>query len=278
MSNNIHESLLPLAVDISTLTPLEGNPRKGNVDAIISSYKEFGQIKPIVVRPNDDGTSTVIAGNHQLEAAKRLGWDKIAAVEYNVDNSRAIAFAIADNRTMELGHTDEQLLNEFILEVNDVYPELLDGLGWDEFEMAEIEQGSIRDEFQVMDSGSYVPPVMLPEYDEDEDEVESPEPPAPPKQQPTGIDPSTISITKDRDGNQQINLNPNQNQEDVAVRGSTTVAPGAAPKAVVQFTIVFDNTDQQIVWYDFIKSIKSNPDIPGETTAEKIINFISEKM
>ena len=137
MANGIHESLLSLAVDIDMLFPLDNNPRRGNVEAIMSSYAEFGQIKPIVVRPNGDGTSTVIAGNHQFEAAKRLGWDKIAAVEYDVDDKRAIAFALADNRTMELGYTEPELLNDFVLEISDYYPELMDGLGWDEFDIAE---------------------------------------------------------------------------------------------------------------------------------------------
>ncbi len=77
MKNGIHESLKPLAVDINSLEQLEGNPRKGDIDAIAASYQEFGQVKPIVARKNDDGTMTVIAGNHQLQAAKRLGWDKI---------------------------------------------------------------------------------------------------------------------------------------------------------------------------------------------------------
>ena len=152
MANGIHESLLSLAVDIDTLFPLDNNPRRGNVEAIMSSYAEFGQIKPIVVRPNGDGTSTVIAGNHQFEAAKRLGWDKIAAVEYDVDDKRAIAFALADNRTMELGYTEPELLNDFVLEISDYYPELMDGLGWDEFDIAEIEQKSIRESHQVVDS------------------------------------------------------------------------------------------------------------------------------
>jgi hypothetical protein len=283
MSHNIHESLLHLVVDISTLLPLEGNPRKGNVDAIISSYSEFGQIRPIVIRPNSDGTATVIAGNHQLEAAKRLGWSVIAAVPYDVDNDRAIAFAIADNRTMELGYTEPELLNQMILEVNDVYPELLDGLGWDEFEIASLEREAIRDEYQVVGSGSsYIPPVLVSQPGTQFGEL----PPDPitqpyvaPTQQPT-IDPNVISISKDREGNQQITLNPatQTNQHDAAVRGSTVVAPNSAPRAVVQYTIVFDDTDQQSQWYDFIKFLKSSEDIDGGTVGERLINFISMHM
>lgn len=288
MSNGIHESLMSLAVDIDTLTPLDNNPRRGDVDAIMASYKEFGQIKPIVVRPNDDGTATVIAGNHQLQAAKRLGWDKIAAVPYDVDGERAIAFAIADNRTMELGYTEPELLNEVILELADIYPELMEGLGWDEFSAAEIEQKVIRQDNRVIEPGSgFIPPVIsadsgngftsatarldryedYEESDEEERDVPAPRP---------ALDRNAVSITQTEDGKQQINIRPGMDQNDAVIRGSTTVAPGSAPQAVVQYTLVFDNTTQQARWYEFIKWLRSDPSIVGVTTAEKLIDFIDQ--
>lgn len=274
MAHGIHESLLPLAVDIDTLSPLDNNPRRGNVEAIMSSYSEFGQIKPIVVRPNGDGTSTVIAGNHQYEAAKRLGWDKIAAVEYDVDDKRAIAFALADNRTMELGYTEPELLNEFVLEISDYYPELMDGLGWDEFDLAEIEQKSIRDTHQVIDSGEYRPPVITnpnASFDDSEEEQDDDEPV---RTQPS-VDMNAVSVTKTKDG-QQLSAREGVDQRDAVIRGSTTVSPSSAPQAVVQYTLVFDSTQQQSRWYEFVKWLRSNPSIDGATTAEKLMNFIDE--
>ena len=50
--NNIHGSIAHLAVPISTLVHLENNPRKGDIGAIVASYREFGQVKPIVVKDN----------------------------------------------------------------------------------------------------------------------------------------------------------------------------------------------------------------------------------
>ena len=97
--HKVHESLKDLLVPLTDLQPLENNPRIGNVEAIISSYDEFGQVKPIVIRLNEDEQATVIAGNHQVEAAKRLGWTHIAAVPFDGDDKRAVAFALADNRT-----------------------------------------------------------------------------------------------------------------------------------------------------------------------------------
>ena len=39
--NNIHHSLESLALDIDKLTFLEGNPRKGDIEAVAKSYKQF---------------------------------------------------------------------------------------------------------------------------------------------------------------------------------------------------------------------------------------------
>lgn len=284
MADGIHESLSALAVDIDTLIPLEGNPRRGNVDAIMASYREFGQIKPIVIRPNSNGTSTVIAGNHQLEAAKNLGWDKIAAVPYDVDDRQAIAFALADNRTMELGYTEPELLEEVVLELSDYYPELMEGLGWDEFAAAELEQKIIRQDNQVVEPGSgFMPPVILTNgsngfdrIEDDDDEYEDePSRPIPTPQSPT-IDRNAVSITTTEDGQQRISARPGVDQDDAVVRGSTTVTPGSAPQAIVQYTLVFDNHEQQRRWYDFIKWLRSDPAVVGVTTAEKLMDFIGQ--
>ena len=265
--HKIHDSLLPLAIDIELLLPLDKNPRRGNVQAIIASYEEFGQIRPIVARPNGDGTFTVVAGNHQLQAAKQLGWEKIAVVQYEVDDERAIAFAIADNRTVELGYTEPEILNELIVEINDYYPELLEGLGWDEFELAEIEQQSVRDEHKVIESGSYVPPVMTsrPEYEEHNNDEDVEE-----------LDNSVLSISQSKDGKNEITLKSGLNHDDAAVRGATTAVKGSAPSATVTVQITFDNTDQQAKWYEFIKSLKMSAKYAGSTVAEKIISFIDK--
>lgn len=101
---NIVDVLLPLATPIADLHPLPGNPRRGDVAAVKRSYEAFGQRKPIVVRKAD---MTVTAGNHQLAAAKALGWTHIAAVVTDDDEITAKAFALADNRTGDLGSYDE---------------------------------------------------------------------------------------------------------------------------------------------------------------------------
>ena len=90
--NKIHPDLLPLAVDVSMLSPLDGNPRRGNVEAVKASYERFGQRKPITVNREPDGR-VVTAGNHQLRAVKELGWDKIAVVWTEDDEEAKLAWA-----------------------------------------------------------------------------------------------------------------------------------------------------------------------------------------
>jgi DNA modification methylase len=72
---------------------------------------------------------TVIAGNHQLLAARALGWEEIAVVTSDDDEQTAKAFALADNRTSDLGHYDNEALAELLADVA-VDPELLLATGY----------------------------------------------------------------------------------------------------------------------------------------------------
>ena len=93
----IAPGLEPLATPVGDLKPLPGNPRRGDVDAVARSL--------------------IIAGNHTWMAAKKLGWDEIAAVRVADDDTEAFAFALADNRTAELGGYDPDALAEMLNEV-----------------------------------------------------------------------------------------------------------------------------------------------------------------
>jgi ParB-like chromosome segregation protein Spo0J len=123
----IADDLTPLVRPIKSLKPLPGNPRRGDVDAVARSYERFGQRKPIVALK--DGT--VIAGNHQLAAAKKLGWKEIAVVYVDDDNETAKAFALADNRIADLGTYDSEQLMAMLTEISD-NTELLLATGYGE--------------------------------------------------------------------------------------------------------------------------------------------------
>jgi hypothetical protein len=123
----IVEQLQGLAHPLKKLKLLPGNPRKGDVEAVKRSYERFGQRKPIVARP--DGT--VIAGNHQFLAAKALGWDEMAVVFVDDDDQTAKAFALADNRTSDLGTYDADALLTLLQEVSSA-TDLLLATGYDQ--------------------------------------------------------------------------------------------------------------------------------------------------
>ena len=49
---------------------------------------------------------------------------------------------------------------------------------------------------------------------------------------------------------------------------------GGGGSAVVQYTLVFDDADQQKDWYQFIRYLKSSPVYEGDTTSERLMNFV----
>jgi hypothetical protein len=259
MKHNVDPSLGNLLVEIGTLVELPGNPRKGNVEAIMASYKEFGQLKPIVIKTNDDGTSTVIAGNHQVRAARQLGWTHVAAVPFEADEARAVAFALADNRISELGHTDQSLAADLLFDVIDDYGDLMEDLGWDSFEVAYIEEQAMRSEpIQSGGVSEFTPPVIQPIANIGEKLLSS-------------------FVREDDDGERKIIAPPDVDHNEIAVKGSTVTSAHANPpshNAVVQYTIVFDSPDQQKRWYDFLRWLRSEAAFDGGTTAEKLISFI----
>lgn len=252
MKHQVDDSLASLLIEVDSLRLLEDNPRRGSIEAIMASYQEFGQLKPIVVRPNQDGTATVIAGNHQLQAARRLGWTHIAAVQYDADDARAIAFALADNRTNELGYTDTSDLNMHIQSVYEEFPELFEGLGWDTFEMAAISEQAWRADKRDDSETGFVPPVLISAKNDDVQQ---------------------IAVEQTEEGARLVADTEVDNRQ-IATTGSTLIGASGVTNAIVQYSLVFDNVEQQKKWYSFIRWLRDDPAIDGDTTAERLMNFI----
>lgn len=123
-----------------------------NLKAISDSLEKFGQRKPIVVHGD-----VVIAGNGTVEAAKALGWDDISITKCPEDWSRetATAYAIADNRSGELGGWDEAILEIQLAQ--------LDECGWDTEDL-----GFTSKEFEEIRASTenpYTKTVNLPQYE-----------------------------------------------------------------------------------------------------------------
>jgi ParB-like chromosome segregation protein Spo0J len=120
------------SVAISSLTAYPTNPRRGDIDAIASSLTAHGQYRPIVVQTS---TKFVLAGNHTLKAAKKLGWKKIKAVLVDVDEDTAKKIVLADNRLTDLAGYNEPLLKSLL----QALPEL-DGTGFTQSEVETLDR------------------------------------------------------------------------------------------------------------------------------------------
>jgi hypothetical protein len=259
MKHNICKELADTAVSLESLTPWNDNPHNGNVPAIMASYKEFGQMKSIVIHANDDDTFTIIAGNHQAEAAKRLGWTHIAATAFNGTRQEAIAFALADNRTTQLGSDNPVLLHEVVSSVIDQYPEMFDALGWDDFQMAAMEEQVEYLNIAEGQISGYIAPVMISQPGDPFIQPQQNEPTSKDEESETIVAPASVD------------------QHEAVIRGSTSVGAGGA-KAVVQYTLVFDDAEQQRSWYNFLRWLRADAEVVGETTAERLLYFLEARV
>jgi hypothetical protein len=255
--HQIHPGLDPLKVEIDRLVPLPNNPRSGNVDAIAESYARFGQLKPVVVQPLEDGSLMVMSGNHQLEAAKRLGWTHLAVTEMQGDDEDAIAFALVENRFGELGSIDKEKLHGLLVDIYDYHPELFETVGWDDFGIAAME--TVIENFDGIPSGQaggYIPPVIVN--------------PTPPTIAPVAVP------SGDDDGVKFVAPAGTDERATVigGVGGATSQAPNSK-KAAAQYSIMFDDAEQMERWWLFIRFLRASTVYEGDTIAERLMNFIA---
>ena len=132
---NIIKDLEGFSLDINKLTYDPANTRlhnKKNIEAIKTSLARFGQRFPIVVQKQG---MVVRAGNGRLEAAKQLGWDRIAAVVVDENDVQAAAFSIADNRTSDLAEWDDEALIKQLSALSTDDVDLFNATGFDQSDL-----------------------------------------------------------------------------------------------------------------------------------------------
>jgi site-specific DNA-methyltransferase (adenine-specific) len=91
-------------VPVTSLRSYPGNPRRSDVEAIRESIRQHGIYRHIVVNRRD---STVLAGNHLLEAAEAEGYLEVPVSYVDVDEEEAARIVLVDNRLSDLGSYDE---------------------------------------------------------------------------------------------------------------------------------------------------------------------------
>ena len=133
-------------VRVEDLKPYAKNTRihgKRNLEAIKKSLEAFGQTKPLVVRK---ATNEILCGNGTYEAAVALGWKEMQCHIIDIDEERAKALMIADNRTSDLSENDEKNLLDMLQEMD---ADMLDLTGYDNEEldkMLQFHEGSLFDD------------------------------------------------------------------------------------------------------------------------------------
>lgn len=107
------------------------NIRKHRLEKIAQSLTTHGQRAPIIVQSS---TGYIVKGNGTWEAAKMLGWDRIAMSVQDMNDTMALGFLYADNRASDLASYDRKKLRDGLAAMIEG-PGLLDTL-WeiDEFE------------------------------------------------------------------------------------------------------------------------------------------------
>jgi hypothetical protein len=133
-------ALRQFLVPIAELAPFPGNPRLGDVDAVRSSLRRFGQTRAILVDAEDG--RLIVAGHHVVLAATAEGWTHVAAIPNEfADAEEARAYLLADNRIGELGTYDLELLHEQLREARDADGRPgLEGTGYGEDHLPYLER------------------------------------------------------------------------------------------------------------------------------------------
>jgi len=108
--------LWPFVINISELSLDPGNPNthpKEDIESKKAMLKKFGQRLPLSAQKTTSGL-LLRAGEGRLLAMKELGWDRVAVIVHEEDNTTAAAFSIADNQTAKNSKWDVRTLASLV--------------------------------------------------------------------------------------------------------------------------------------------------------------------
>jgi len=110
------------SVRMRDLRLFSGNARRGDVEKIAQSLEVNGQYKPIVVNRGSltDTANEVLAGNHTVMAAQKLGWTHIDAVFVDVDRTAVVRIVLVDNQASDSATNDNESLLALLQEAGDL--------------------------------------------------------------------------------------------------------------------------------------------------------------
>jgi ParB-like chromosome segregation protein Spo0J len=130
------ESTLIEYVEVGSLKTHPSNAREGDIGAIITSIQENGWFGTIVAQQS---TRYILAGNHRFMAAVQVGMTHVPVFWVTCDDAQALRILVADNRTSDIGHWDEEGLKDILVGLDS--QGMLLGTGYDKEDLEKLLAG-----------------------------------------------------------------------------------------------------------------------------------------
>lgn len=106
----MHAKINKETVSVNKLKKNPRNPKRHNYVKIEESVKDVGYASPIVV----DEDFMILAGHGRIEALKKLGYNKVdVQIISGLTEKQKEKFMLADNKLVEMGSWDFELLKDF---------------------------------------------------------------------------------------------------------------------------------------------------------------------
>lgn len=125
-------TLAPQEYDVTSVEELRmhpQNPRQGDVDLIASSVDVNGFYGAVIAQRS---TGYVLAGNHRLLAAQKLGIPVLPVIWLDVDDDAARRILLVDNRASDVASMDDEQLVALLREIG------TEGTGFTEDDLAKL--------------------------------------------------------------------------------------------------------------------------------------------
>lgn len=86
-------------IPIEKVFPNPEQPRSefGDLDELTASIREKGVLEPLLVRPNEDGTFMIVAGERRWRASREAGLSEIPCIEMDLDEQGVAEIALIEN-------------------------------------------------------------------------------------------------------------------------------------------------------------------------------------
>jgi hypothetical protein len=157
----------PLLLEEVAIASLRPHPRNyqqhpdDELAHLMESIESNGLYRNVVIAHE----GTILAGHGVVEAARRLGYTRIAVhrTAYTPNDPRALKLLVGDNEISHLAEVDDRLLTEMLRELKEVDIGLL-GTGYDEMMLANLLMVT-RPASEIADLDAAEQWVGMPEYD-----------------------------------------------------------------------------------------------------------------